>query len=84
MEEELKSEILHLNQIIIKLQEKMDKQNNKIKRLEEFFSCNICGEIDDMYFCYSCARKVCNDCKCCIETKDYTGDITRILCKWCK
>ena len=81
MSEELINQVRELNKIISDLQEKVDKCNTALKSLEDFFSCELCGEVDSLHVCYSCGRKTCKYCNRRLETKDYVGEtIIRHYC----
>lgn len=73
-----------LNKKISELEEKLNEYINKTKELENYFSCELCGEIDSVHVCYFCCRKACKYCYKRHERKNYRGEtIIMSACKWC-
>jgi soluble cytochrome b562 len=77
----LQENMSEYEQEIIKLKESVRELEQEMK---DFFSCQMCGFVDNLNVCYSCCKKVCRYCHTIKETKDCHEDVIfRCLCSNC-
>jgi hypothetical protein len=77
--------------VINELEEKHKNLENKIKiieerilQLEDLFKCTDCKNIKLLVNCYSCDKRICNQCYNCHHTKSFDElNVLRYYCKKC-
>jgi hypothetical protein len=78
-----------MEETIVELEEKTGRLvkeikviEDKILQLEELFKCSVCKNIKLLVNCYSCDKRICNQCYNCHHTK--SNETENVLVYYCK